>query len=262
MTNWKKSWGKKILFIETYKINFLLKKFLWKVLKITLPKLKDQEDYWKGRGQVYREEFFDSGYVDREIFFQDQFIKILKDLEFDSILELGCGFGWNLNRIKKELNVNISGIDFSNTQLDNAKIFLENDSKIDLKQGNIAKLPYKDNSIDILFSFGVFMNLHKDLVNEAIDEAIRVSKRHIIHVEPVNEFYTKKLLENRIFKTNIISHNYINLYKERGLKLEKFLSYKDLENDHSMFLEKIKSSFKRWEPMEDCSKYTYSVFSK
>ena len=34
-------------------------------------------------------------------------------------------------------------------------------AKYFLKQGNITELPYKENSIDVLFSFGVFMNLHK-----------------------------------------------------------------------------------------------------
>ena len=177
-------------------------------------------------------------------------------------MELGCGFGWNLSRIREELDVNIYGIDFSNTQLDNAKFFLKDDSKIFLKQGNITELPYKENSIDVLFSFGVFMNLHKNIINKAIDEAIRVSKKYIVHVEPINEFYTKKLFENRVFKTNIISHDYINLYKDRGLKLKIFLSHKNLEDEHSKFMEKINSNFKRWEPMEDCSKYTFSVFSK
>ena len=78
MNSWKNSWGKKIFFIEYFKFNFLLKKYLWKIFKISLPKLKNQENYWKNRGQVYRQEFFDSGYADREIFFQDIFIKILK----------------------------------------------------------------------------------------------------------------------------------------------------------------------------------------
>ena len=71
MNSWKNSWGKKIFFIEYFKFNFLLKKYLWKIFKISLPKLKNQENYWKNRGQVYRQEFFDSGYADREIFFQD-----------------------------------------------------------------------------------------------------------------------------------------------------------------------------------------------
>ena len=262
MDNWKNSWGKKIFFIEYFKFNFLLKKYLWKIFKISLPKLKNQENYWKNRGQVYRQEFFDSGYADREIFFQDIFIKILKELKFNSILELGCGFGWNLGRIKKEFDVRIFGIDFSNTQLDNAKIFLNNDNKIKLSQGDITKLPYKNNSIDVLFSFGVFMNLHKNIVNLAIDEAIRVSNKYIIHVEPINQFYTKELLSNRVFKTNIISHNYLEIYKKKGLKLVKFLSYKDFENDHLDFIKDIKSKYERWEPIEDCSKYTFSLFSK
>ena len=260
---WKKYWSKKILGVDYFKINFIFKKFLWKLLKIQLPKIKDQKNYWNDRGKSYFEEFLTSGYKEREVFYQNIFIDLLKKLSFDSILELGCGFGWNLKRINNEfIDKKIHGIDFSVPQLENAKEYLGAKKNIFLDSGDIIKLPYPDNFFDVSFSFGVFMNLHKDKINLATEEAIRVTKKKIIHVEPMNKFYTKELFNNRVFKTNIVSHDYIELYKSKGLVLEKFLNFNDFKENHALFKKNIDKSYDRWEPIEDCSKYCFMIFSK
>ena len=38
----------------------------------------------------------------REKFFQDLLLNNIKGLKFDSAFEAGCGFGWNINRLKNE----------------------------------------------------------------------------------------------------------------------------------------------------------------
>jgi ubiquinone/menaquinone biosynthesis C-methylase UbiE len=260
---WKKYWSNKFLGIDYFKINFILKKYLWKIFKIQLPKLKDQKNYWNDRGKSYFEEFISSGYKEREVFYQNIFIELINKVEFKSILELGCGFGWNLKRIQDDFDgKEILGIDFSIPQLDNAKKYLDLTEKVNLVNGDLTKLPYQNNSVDITFSFGVFMNLHKDKINLAVDEAIRITKKKIIHVEPINKFYTEELSNNRVFKTNIVSHDYIEIYKSKGLILENFLCYKDFSEKHLEFKKKITSNYERWEPIEDCSKYCFLVFSK
>ena len=261
---WKKYWSKKkILGVDYFKIKFIFKKYVWKLLKIQLPKLKDQKNYWNDRGKSYFEEFLTSGYLEREIFYQNIFIKLVNKLHFNSILELGCGFGWNLKRVNDEFaDKKIFGIDFSVPQLENAKKYLDKTKNITLEAGDITKLPYPNNFVDISFSFGVFMNLHKNKVNLAIDEAIRVTKNEIIHVEPINKYYTKELFENRVFKTNIVSHDYIEIYKSKGLVLKEFLHFEDFKEKHILFKQNITKSYERWEPLEDCSKYCFLVFSK
>ena len=261
--NWNQYWkNKKILNIELFKVSFLFKKYLWMFFKLKFPKMKSQKFYWNTRGTVYKDEFFQSNYDKIEIFYQNYFIQILKKLKFESVLELGSGFGWNLKRINNEFKCQkISGIDFSKPQIENSKAFLNNE-KIDITEGDIENLPYENNSFDLLFTFGVMMNVHKSKVDKVIEEAIRVSKKYIIHVEPNSDYYTKELRSNRIFKTNIVSHNLLEIYKSKGVSNEFFSTYKNFVKDFEAFKENIEFKNKRWEPIEDCSKYTFLVFKK
>ncbi|MEK7224396.1 MAG: hypothetical protein AAB221_01785, partial [Bacteroidota bacterium] len=119
-TYWKKIFG-----IDIFKIRYYSKWFLYKTFGLTLPKLKDQREYWHRRGQVYMQEIFDSGYLEREIFFQNMLIKELRNLNFNSFFEAGCGFGWNIKRVKEEFTaVMVGGVDFSITQLLNARHYI------------------------------------------------------------------------------------------------------------------------------------------
>jgi ubiquinone/menaquinone biosynthesis C-methylase UbiE len=261
--NWSSFWNdKKIFGVELFKISFLFKKYLWILLRIKLPKVKNQKIHWNStRGEVYKDEFLNSNYHKIETFYQDYFIQIIKKLKFQSVLELGCGFGWNLIRIDREFECSIYGIDFSKPQIENSKSFLNN-NKIQIIEGNVTKLPYENESIDLLFTFGVLQDLHYSEINQAVNEIIRVSKKYIVHVESNEKYYTRQLQNNRIFKTHIISHDLSKTYKSKGLSIEFFASYKDLIKDFENFKANIQYEHKRWEPMEDCSKYTFSVFKK
>ena len=119
--NWSSFWNdKKIFGVELFKISFLFKKYLWILLRIKLPKVKNQKIHWNStRGEVYKDEFLNSNYHKIETFYQDYFIQIIKKLKFQSVLELGCGFGWNLIRIDREFECSIYGIDFSKSQIEN-----------------------------------------------------------------------------------------------------------------------------------------------
>ena len=95
-------------------------------------------------------EFFDSKYEKREIFFQDLLLNNIKGLKFDSAFEAGCGFGWNINRLKNEFpEKKIGGLDFSNTQLENAKNYCS--KEIEFFKGDICDMPIKDNYFDLGF---------------------------------------------------------------------------------------------------------------
>ena len=78
-TYWIKVFG-----IELFKIRYYTQWLIYKLFRIKLPKLKDQKDYWKDRGQVYMDEIINSGYLDREIFFQNMLVEELKQIEFNS----------------------------------------------------------------------------------------------------------------------------------------------------------------------------------
>ncbi|MBS3097433.1 methyltransferase domain-containing protein [Candidatus Woesearchaeota archaeon] len=248
--------NKKIFGIPYYKVDYTIKKNLYNLFGIKLPKLKDQRDYWLRRGNEYCNEFQKKGYETLEIFFQDLAIKELKKLKFNSIFEAGCGFGWNIKRFKKEFpKARVGGLDFSHTQLFNGKNKYIRDDSILLTEGDATRMPFKDNAYDVGFSLGVFMNINKKKIDKAINEMVRVCKKYIIHLEYDEDNTTDDLRKRRAFKTNIISHNYKKLYEKRGLKIIKMLTYKDFLDDYSSFMRDKRAEVNRWEQWEGPGKY-------
>ena len=245
------------------KIDFLFKKFLYKLFRITLPKYKSQKNYWQNRGLAYMNDFFHSKYEQREIFFQNLLMENIKNLNFDSAFEAGCGFGWNLKRLQDEFpSKRIGGLDFSETQLSNGKKYCKN-YDIELSQGDICNMPFKDNYFDLGFSVGVFMNIHPSKIDKAIQEILRVSKKYVVHLEYDENHAEKFLMQKRKFKTNIVSHDYKKLYENHNVKVVKFINYKDFSDKHNDFMKEINDKLETWENYwEGPSKYILIVIEK
>lgn len=240
-----------------YKIDWYFKYYLYKIFGFTFDKLKDQRRYWNTRGKKYYEEFFETEYYKYEIFFQDLLIDELRSFEFSSIFEAGCGFGWNVKRIKKEFpQVKIGGLDFSFPQLRNSK-FYQSDIIIPVALGDNFFMPLKNNVFDIGFTMGVYMNIHPDKIDKAIDELLRVSKKYIIHLEWDQSNTRRELREKRIFKTNIVSHDYKKLYEKRRKNILKFLTYRDFE--HKFYEQFTATKVKTWEQFEGPEKYIFVI---
>jgi len=148
-------------------------------------------------------------------------------LEFESFFEAGCGFGWNVKRVKQEFpEIRVGGIDFSLPQLRNSRKYLPG-IHMDCIQSDACMMPLMDDAFDVGFSLGVFMNIHPEKIDSAIDEMCRVCAKYVMHIEWDQENSTPGLRKKRIFKTNIISHNYRSIYEARGKKIIDFQTYKD-----------------------------------
>ena len=251
---WKKIFG-----VEIFKIDYGIKRFLYRFLKIKFPKLKSQKNYWSDRGQVYMDEVLSSGYLDREVFFQDMMIKELKGLEFESLFEAGCGFGWNIKRVKDDFpSTRVGGVDFSLPQLVNLKKYMGPYSAL-VSRGDATKMPFCDNAFDVGITVGVFMNLHPSKIRDAIKEMIRVSKKYIIHLEYDELHSTQQLIGRRAFKTNIVSHDYQTLYQNLGGKIVTFKSHVDFSGSFDKHQKNIKSQLTDWESFEGPEKYIFMV---
>ena len=250
---------KKFLGIEVFKIEYYCKWFLYRFLGLELPKLKSQRQYWAERGNSYMNEFMGENYVDREIFFQDILIKQLQFLEFDSLFEAGCGFGWNIKRVQDEFpGTRIGGVDFSIPQLNYSKDYLKG-YQAETCHADICSMPLKDNAYDIGISVGVFMNIHSSKIAEAIKEMTRVCKKYIIHIEYDENNTTKELKQKRSFKTNIVSHDYRKLYRDLGKEVLQFQIYKDFEEAYSVHMKNLQKELKCWEEFEGPAKYILIV---
>ena len=91
-----------------------------------------------------------------------------------NILEAGCGFGRNLEFLLKN-NIKpsqLTGSDFSLIMLNKAKTRLNN--KVKLIKTSVQKLPFKDNSFDLVFTHGVLMHLKPN----QLKSSKRINKSH------------------------------------------------------------------------------------
>ena len=97
--------------------------------------------------------------------------KIINNKKPKKILEAGCGTGRILIPLTKRGH-NIEGFDLSKNMLSELK---KKNSKIKTKVGDIEKIPYNDNTFDLVYSITVLIHLPK--INKAIDEMMRVTKK-------------------------------------------------------------------------------------
>ena len=73
----------------------------------------------------------------------------------DIILDVGCGGGININRMAKQAKM-VYGVDYS---IESVKLSSEvnrqeiHDGKVKVLEGNVAKLPFEDNTFDIVTAF-------------------------------------------------------------------------------------------------------------
>lgn len=248
---------RRFLGIEWFKADHYFRHYIYRYLGITLPKLKEQKSYWLKRGPSYMSDFLESGFHDREVFFQNMLIDALRRVEFDSFFEAGCGFGWNLRRVKEDFpDVRVGGLDFSEGQLANARKYLAG-LPVEPVFGDNCAMPFPDDHFDVGFSLGVFMNIHASQIESALREMVRVSKKYIIHLEYDENHTTEELREKRRIKRNIVSHDYLGLYKKLGQEVVAFHTYEDFGDAWAKHQADISSRFTRWQPFEGPEKYIF-----
>lgn len=100
-------------------------------------------------------------------------INVLSEIDFETILDLGCGTGSVLSLLlEQKPGICAYGLDLSNEMLAIARQKLE--EKAELIQGDAEKLPYKDNSFDVVMCTESFH--HYPNPSKALDEIYRVLK--------------------------------------------------------------------------------------
>ena len=93
----------------------------------------------------------------------------------DRVLDVGCGKGFLLYDFTRVLpGIEVVGIDVSEYAIENAKAEVT-----DLVQvGHARKLPFEDNSFDLVVSINTLHNLYCHDLHKALKEIQRVGKAH------------------------------------------------------------------------------------
>ena len=94
-----------------------------------------------------------------------QAIELIKAAKPDSVLEIGCGFGRNLKVLLDEgfAPQQLCGADISGRMLDKCRRYLAA-PQVRLEEADITKLPFADNSFDVVYVSLVLMHVKPESV--------------------------------------------------------------------------------------------------
>ena len=117
--------------------------------------------------------------------FTDTLVEETRKLKPQSILDVGCGEGFTLERLRKEgIGKKLEGVDY----LDRAiELGTKEHPELTLKQGSIFDLKYKDNSFDVVICSEVLEHIENP--EEGLKELVRVSKKYCVLSVPNEPFF-------------------------------------------------------------------------
>lgn len=122
--------------------------------------------------------------------FLDNFLKTaiasIKHLNIDSVLDVGCGEGFTLAKLKSaKIGKNYEGIEVDPTAIELGKKLYPS---LNIKKGDIYDLPYKSNSFDLIICTEVLEHLENP--KKAYKELLRVSRKYVLLSVPNEPWFT------------------------------------------------------------------------
>ena len=171
----------------------------------------------------YGKEYFDGdrsfGYGGYK--YDGRWVPVAKDItdyygliKGSKILDVGCAKGFLVKDLV-DLGFDAYGLDISEYAIDNAP----KDVKNRLKIGNAKKLPYDDNSFDLVISLNTIHNLDRNECKMAIQEIQRVSKTSsFIQVDSYTNENEKSIFEDWVLTAKFYGYpnEWLKLFKESG----------------------------------------------
>jgi SAM-dependent methyltransferase len=116
--------------------------------------------------------------------FYSKIAQILQNLEYQNLLDAGCGDGEALARLAHLLPDNILGVDNDEEQIDSAR---RRFPTIKFEIQDIYHLPYENNSFDLVLSLEILEHLSHP--SEALAELARVSSKYLVLSVPHEPFF-------------------------------------------------------------------------
>ena len=108
----------------------------------------------------------------------DDITLYLDNISYDMLLDIGCGTGWLLNKLSSKRVAKFYGMDISENMLQVAKN--KNIANAKFSLGSADKLPYKDNTFDVVTCVQSFH--HYPDSKKAMNEAYRVLKKGGLYI--------------------------------------------------------------------------------
>jgi len=136
-----------------------------------------KNEYWKEDDPEVETDRY--SYNDPEHEKRFDFLKqvITDNFSFDSFLDVGCGTGDLLRRLRND-GYEGKGVEVSQAALDNPLNALVKEGVV--KEGGAENIPFSENSFDAVICLDVMEHLPEFDVDQAVYELIRVSDQYII----------------------------------------------------------------------------------
>jgi SAM-dependent methyltransferase len=150
---------------------------------------RQPQEYWRKRGgERYFEEQEAAGDRTERSFF---IAREVSQLDFSSFLEIGCGYGKQLQNITKQKpGITIAGCDFSRPQLlKGFEFFPPMQRRVVEADGEFV--PYKDKSFDVVMSSAVILHNQYPKAQGMICEMIRVGRKYLVHNEDTDVTFSR-----------------------------------------------------------------------
>jgi len=135
-------------------------------------------EYYTGKKRGYRHKITESlfGVFFRRLAALYRALVIRLFINPKTCLDVGCGRGYLISYLRK-LGVEAYGVELSKTAMEMA----QKDIRSYIKEGDIVKIPYESNKFELVLTFDVLEHLDRGKIKQAIDETVRVSKKHVLH---------------------------------------------------------------------------------
>lgn len=144
----------------------------------------DQKKLWQSRKEVDWEQICA---VEKDPYYQffDHFIfEKLKGLDVSNFLEIGCYYGYRLNKFSMNLpEKSFFGLDIGFDNLSMGQKKLVWGSSVGLVNGDACALPFKDRSIEAIYTVVCLTHIDYSHIGRAIDELVRVCSKELLLVE-------------------------------------------------------------------------------
>lgn len=186
------------------------------------------EKYWSEVSELIKQRSDDNIIAgDDEPYYRykrDRFLEMLNTIKFDgkNVLEVGCGPGGNLIEVLKKNPKTLQAVDISENMV---QLATKNTSgKVMIHKINGTVFPFKDNTIDIIFTATVLQhNTNENMLTQLISEICRVSNDKICIFERVES----KIKGDELCLGRPV-HYYENIFKSNGFQLidKEFINIK------------------------------------
>ena len=196
-----------------------------KTKKMVLEIVQDAE-YWRNRplsdakkDWEYEEDNWISGYwASRNHEHRKLIVDELKKLSFDSLLEVGCNCGPNLEVVRRNFpHAELAGVDVNERSVLEAQTWFPG-----VRWGYAQELNFPDKSHDVVLSDAVLMYVPPEEIGKVMDEIVRVAKKAVILIEWFD------ISKKGVVRNFHWCRDYSSLLEERGMKVERYKLPKEL----------------------------------